>query len=108
MLAKDPDERIDVHDALKHPWFQCSFDKKVELSGFKENIAMVEKQGALADKSKKEMGLASATPVMAGRKLQDNCPQSPFFSSNANNGARDNTPLMRNIGIQQNNGAQGK
>lgn len=43
MLAKDPDERIDVHDALKHPWFQCSFDKKVELSGFKENIAMVEK-----------------------------------------------------------------
>ena len=41
MLTKDPELRISVEDALKHPWFSLTFDENVELQGFKENIEIV-------------------------------------------------------------------
>jgi hypothetical protein len=85
LLEKDPDVRIKPKDALLHDWF-----KKFELQANGNNNIPIEECKALEivfDDTKitnvghqNAFGLASATPIMAGRKIEHLAPESPFLT----------------------------
>jgi calcium/calmodulin-dependent protein kinase I len=69
LLVKDPAQRISAKDALQHPWFSRDFTE------VRHNTNRLE----VSMDTQKDMTMLSATPVMAGRKLRDLPPETPFL-----------------------------
>jgi hypothetical protein len=90
-LKKDPKERLTAAQALEHPWFkmEISEEKALDVSNFKfRDVSDQEKStGGAANKL-----LITCTPLMAGRKLQDLPPATPFMTGGWV--SNDRTPIM--------------
>lgn len=96
MLKADPKERLTAAQALEYPFFK----ERSNLSNDVIQIAVDEfKYQNEAVKDTKNNPLMSCTPVMAGRKLNQDAPQSPFLTHNKNNSNVANTPIMRKVTI---------
>ena len=98
MLKADPKERITAAEALEHTWFKKENDNVIKVEKFETQSAAVKTQNN-SNPSKPSL-LVTATPVMAGRKLQITEPPSPLLPQGRS--ARDATPVMNHIAIKQN------
>ena len=91
LLKKDPKERLTAAQALEHSWFkmEVSEERVLELSNFKfRDVSADEKSTGGAQNT----FLITCTPVMAGRKLHDLPPASPFLTGGGV--SHDNTPII--------------
>jgi len=100
MLKNDPNERVTASQALQHEWFKPNEDVidnviKIDVEEFKVRD---ERPGEKATHNP----MVTVTPVMAGRKLNTNVPESPFLTSN-NLTNLNNTPVMRKVMIDDTN-----
>lgn len=97
LLKKDPKERLTAAQAIEHPWFKKQFsdEKVLQLSNFKFRDAVTEDKSSVGASNNV---LITCTPVMAGRKLNDQPPESPFLTSNRGL-TSDNTPIMQKVSI---------
>ena len=90
LLVEDPSQRITARDALLHPWFsQENQDGNggVDCSEFTEFQQQRKKMVQAVNP------LVSCTPVMAGVRLKDLPPETPFLQSNGHTMV-DRTPIM--------------
>lgn len=87
LLKKDPSERMSASQALMHPWFTTSLQ---------EQIAQKRNFKYKPNETNKDTTLLSATPVMAGRKLKDLPPETPFLMSK-NAQPADATPVIKGL-----------
>lgn len=88
LLNKDPNERISASQALSHQWF--TKDLQDYNSQTRRNFTY-KPQDTIKDST-----LISVTPVMAGRKLKDLPPETPFLSSK-NAQPADSTPIIKGL-----------
>ena len=89
LLVEDPSQRITAKDALLHPWFS-EFNQDgngVDSSEFTEFQQQRKKMIQAVNP------LVSCTPVMAGVRLKDAPPETPFLQSNGHT-LVDRTPIM--------------
>ena len=97
-MKKDPNERLTAAQALEHAWFKKEFTEEnvLELSKLKIRDVVNEEKSAAGGAAEKL--LITCTPVMAGRKLQNLPPPSPFLT--AGGVSHDNTPIIQKVSIQ--------
>lgn len=95
MLKGDPHERLTAAQALKHEWFTSATVETDKVIQRDEEFKFRDE----ADGEKASYNLlVTCTPVMAGRKLQNVAPESPFLTS-VNLANVNNTPILRKVTI---------
>jgi serine/threonine protein kinase len=81
LLIKEPELRITAAQALEHPWFHMEFGEDSRAILTDDFIFRDERDNNLGGSAAKNF-LVTATPIMAGRKLTDTAPETPFLTSN--------------------------
>ena len=90
LLKENPEERITPSEALQHPWFS---DENKDGQGIVAN-QLAEFNNQRKQMSNAKNPLVSCTPVMAGVRLKDLPPGTPFLQSDGHS-IINKTPLMQ-------------
>lgn len=97
-MIKEPELRITAAQALEHPWFHMEFEENSRTILTNDFIFRDERDNNLGGSAAKNF-LVTATPIMAGRKLTDTTPETPFLTSNFKT-RQETTPLIGKMEIE--------
>ena len=81
LLVEDPDVRITASAALDHPWFGQSEEGKEAAAKMIDASGLAEYNNQRKRMQFAKNPLVSCTPVMAGVRLKDLPPETPFLKS---------------------------